>query len=56
MTAHHGGGLEGNSIRRLMRNGGEIYQDMSDCLYQMNNENKIGNDNDAITNEEIKYI
>ena len=52
VTAHHSGDLEGNSIRRLIGNGDEIYQDMSDYVCQMRNEKKIGNENDTTTNEE----
>ena len=56
VTVSHGGDFEGNSIRPLMGNGDDICQDTSDYLCQMNNENKMGNENDSIRNEEIKTI
>ena len=56
VTAYYGGDLEGNSIRRLMAKGDEIYQEIADFLCEMNELNKIGNSNATITNEEIRTI
>ena len=56
ITHYHGGALEGNSIRRLMSKGDEIFKEISEYLCRMNDERKIGNENDLITNEEIKII
>ena len=50
----HGGNLEGNSIRNLMKNRDEFFGEMSTCLCEQNNQKLIGNSNDLISNVEIK--
>ena len=50
----HGGGMEGNSMRRLMRNGGMTFIETSTHLTGMRDENEIGNSNGKIANDEIE--
>ena len=52
--AHHRrGGAEGNSMRRIMRNGGAVFLETSACLAGASDENKIGNVNGKIANDKI---
>ena len=53
LSSYHGGNLVVNSIRRLIRRGSTTFFEISDYLTSMNNENKVGNTNDNISNDEI---
>ena len=49
-----GGELQGNAVRRLMKHGDVMCNDISNYLIDQNNNDKVGNSNDMISDEEIK--
>ena len=49
---HYGGELKGNEIRSLNKNGDDTYENISAFSIDQNNDNKIGNSNGIITNDE----
>ena len=53
-TRYHGGDLEGNPVRRLMKNSNDVFRETSSCLCKLNGDNELENKNDAIDNAEIK--
>ena len=50
ISRYHGGDLEGNSIRILMKNGNIIFANIVTYLCEQNYEKLIGNSNDIISN------
>ena len=50
---HCGGQLQGNSIRRLMKNGDVAHNDICNYLVNLNNNHKIGNSNNYVSNDEL---
>ena len=55
-TRYHGGDLEGNPIRRLMKNGNDVFREISLQFCKLNYDNELGNRNDAIDDIEIKIM
>ena len=50
----YGGELQGITVRRLMKHGDVTCNDISNYLIDQNNNDKVGNSNDMISDEEIK--
>ena len=56
MTSYHIGDLVGNPARRLMKYSNKIFKDIFLSTYLIFIMKKIRNNNDRISNEEVKVI
>ena len=53
-SSYHGGEFEGNSCRRLMKDGDLMFKDVKQCLLQRLDSHSLGNANAVIERNEIE--